>query len=222
MTTSHTYADPGNYTATLKVTDDDGATGMDSLLITVTGVVANKAPIAVAKANQTSGYAPLSVGFDGSSSTDSDGTIVDYGWNFGDGGTGVGSKVAHTYATPGTYTAVLTVTDDDGATNTSSITITVSVAVPTINAPSNLVAKSSSGNVLLKWTDNSNNEAGFVIERATKVKGVISPFVVVATVGAGVVSYSDPASPSTYIYRVYAYNAEITSAYSNLATVRVK
>ncbi|MBE3128800.1 MAG: PKD domain-containing protein, partial [Actinobacteria bacterium] len=50
--------------------------------------------------------------FDGSSSSDEDGTIVSYSWDFGDGSTGSGVTVTHTYNAPGNYKATLIVTDD--------------------------------------------------------------------------------------------------------------
>ena len=53
----------------------------------------------------------LSVGLDASASTDTDGTIAAYAWDFGDGGTGTGARPSHTYAAPGTYQVTLTVTE---------------------------------------------------------------------------------------------------------------
>ena len=58
--------------------------------------------------------------FDGSASSDSDGTVVGYAWDFGDGTTGSGATLNHTYTAGGTYTVVLTVTDNDGATGNVS------------------------------------------------------------------------------------------------------
>jgi hypothetical protein len=52
--------------------------------------------------------------FDGSTSSDVDGTIAEFAWDFGDGNTGTGVNPTHTYAAPGDYTVSLTVTDDDG------------------------------------------------------------------------------------------------------------
>ena len=72
----------------------------------------------------------LSCNFDGNGSTDPDGTIVSYAWTFGDGSSASGATPSNTYAAAGSYDVSLTVTDDDGATDTETRTITVS-APPT-------------------------------------------------------------------------------------------
>ncbi|HSG05007.1 MAG TPA: PKD domain-containing protein, partial [Nitrospiria bacterium] len=69
-----------------------------------------------------SGAVGTGVVFDGSGSTDSDGSIVTYDWDFGDGQTGTGVSPSHTYAASGIYTVTLTVTDNDGLTDTDSTT----------------------------------------------------------------------------------------------------
>ncbi|WP_143751886.1 PKD domain-containing protein, partial [Maribacter sp. 4U21] len=81
-------------------------------------------PVAVADSDVTEGLAPLAVGFDGSGSIDDIG-IATYTWDFGDGATGTGETVSHTYTVAGIYTATLTVTDGGGATDTDTLTITV-------------------------------------------------------------------------------------------------
>jgi PKD repeat protein len=106
-------------------------------------------PVAVAFATPTSGVAPLEVTFDGSGSSDPDGSIAGYSWSFGDGTTGSGVTVKHTYSAAGTYTTTLVVTDND--TQTAKATVTVAVTAAGTNQPPIAVAKAtpSSGGVPL-------------------------------------------------------------------------
>lgn len=60
--------------------------------------------------------------FSGDRSWDYDSAIASYAWNFGDGATATGSRVTHSYSTPGAYTVKLTVTDTQGASDTDTIT----------------------------------------------------------------------------------------------------
>jgi PKD repeat protein len=92
--------------------------------------VENKLPIASIDASPSSGQVPLTVSFDGSGSSDPDGSITAYGWVFGDGATATGAKVSHQYTAAGTFTAKLTVTDDSGGSVSTTRTITVSAAPP--------------------------------------------------------------------------------------------
>jgi PKD repeat protein len=82
----------------------------------------NQPPVA----SFTSAVTGLGAAVDGSGSTDSDGTIASYAWDFGDGGKATGATASHTYAAAGTYTVKLTVTDDKGATGVKSAAVTVS------------------------------------------------------------------------------------------------
>jgi PKD repeat protein len=184
--------------------------------------------------------APLLVELDGSLSTD-DSMIVSYAWDLGDGTTATGDTVKHTYDA-GTYTATLTVTDDEGATGTATLSITVdpdtSTPPPVDNtapaAPTNLtliLVKSGKGkdkvvtDATLNWTDNSDNETGFVIERCleeTTGKGKnrvitcdISGYV---TIDANTTSQS-VLFDSPYRYRVKAVNDAGDSAYTNEVSI---
>lgn len=130
VTASKTFNTPGNVTVTLTVADNRGATGTATRSISVT---ANAAPVAAFTATPISGRAPLLVSFDASGSRDTDGTIASYVWTFGDTGTGTGVTPQHTYNTGGTFTATLTVTDNEGATGTLSRVITVAPPVGSVS-----------------------------------------------------------------------------------------
>lgn len=98
-----------------------------AVLILLTGCTAiNSPPVASFTRSPSFGECPLSVSFNASASRDSDGSIVSYGWTFGDGGSGTGVTTSHTYQNAGTYVAVLRVTDNDGSTDTATRTISVS------------------------------------------------------------------------------------------------
>ena len=74
----------------------------------------NVAPVASFTISAQVGSAPLTVDFSAVLSVDEDGVIVQFEWDFGDGTSGTGEAIAHTYDTEGTYVVVLRVTDDDG------------------------------------------------------------------------------------------------------------
>ncbi len=76
-------------------------------------------------ASFTSTATGLSIGVDGTASSDVDGHVATWAWDFGDGTTGSGATAAHTYAAAGTYTVTLTVTDDRGATASTSRVVVV-------------------------------------------------------------------------------------------------
>ncbi len=116
VTVDHAYADDGIYTVTLTLTDNDGATGTAS----ATKTVLNRQPVALFTENATTVLTGVTIRFNASGSYDLDGTIASYFWDFGDGTNATGMIVDHAYADNGAYTVTLTVTDDDGATDTET------------------------------------------------------------------------------------------------------
>ncbi|MEP2238632.1 MAG: PKD domain-containing protein [Maribacter sp.] len=119
----YTYNTPGVFNATLIVTDSDGLTGESTIEITVDDVVIDN-PTAVASADVTSGDAPLVVSFTGDQSVGVN-DIVSYEWDFGNGDTSTEANPTYTYNTPGTFDAILIVTDSEGLTGESTIEIIV-------------------------------------------------------------------------------------------------
>jgi len=103
-------AAPGVRTITIQ------ATGGSATSTTVFSILDNRVPEARFIADPSTGSIARAVSFDASNSTDSDGNIITYHFAFGDGASANGKKVTHKYATVGTYTVVLTVTDNDQAT----------------------------------------------------------------------------------------------------------
>jgi len=91
----------------------------------------NEDPVASFLASPTTGTAELLVSVDASASIDNDGNIVTYDWNFGDGNTATGIMASNNYLNMGTYTITLTVTDDDGAMNSTTQNIVVDEVVIT-------------------------------------------------------------------------------------------
>jgi len=110
---NHTYTLEGTYQVKLTVTDDDGATGNITNPVTVVRP-ANLLPVAAFGTSMNK----LALSVDAGDSSDSDGTISSYAWDFGDGATGTGKTASHTYLAADTYTVGLTVTDNDGTPGT--------------------------------------------------------------------------------------------------------
>jgi PKD repeat protein len=103
----------------------------------------NQAPTAVAAVS----CSDLSCTADGTGSSDVDGSIAAYSWDFGDGTTAGGAKATHTYAQAGDHTVTLTVTDNEGATGSAGRTVSVSAPPPPAPAPSVAYVGSSAVNV---------------------------------------------------------------------------
>jgi PKD repeat protein len=97
-------------------------------------------------------------------STDSDGTITGWSWNFGDNQTSTLKNPSHTYAADGNFTVRLTVTDDDGATNTATVTVAVNTT-PGNNPPVANFTTSRNGRTVT-FTDTSTDADGTVVQRS--------------------------------------------------------
>ena len=144
VTDSHVYATPGTYVVRLTVIDNDGLTGNDTRLVEVM-----PKPIAPVPVPPRKKYPPVAVArvdtnlttvgtwllADGSQSSDSDGKIDTYVWEFGDSGVGRDSYSAHSYTMPGAYVVRLVVTDTDGLSDDDTCIV---VILPKLSPPHRL------------------------------------------------------------------------------------
>jgi glucose/arabinose dehydrogenase len=113
----------------------------DGTVHRITYTAANQPPTAVITANPTNGPVPLAVSFDGTGSSDPEGKPLSYSWDLnGDGtfGDATGPTASYTYTTAGVYHPSLRVTDDQGAADTASVTVTAGNTAPVavIDSPS--------------------------------------------------------------------------------------
>ena len=123
----HAYVHSGRFSVVLTVVDNRQASAAATSEVTV-----DVPPIASFSASLKAAPRGVPIRFDGSASIDSDGTIVSYGWDFGDGQTAAGISATHAYAENGTFTVRLTVTDDLGAIDNTAGSIEIGNRAPTI------------------------------------------------------------------------------------------
>jgi PKD repeat protein len=127
---SHSYSvtAPTDFTVTLTVTDNEGATGVATHTVSV-APAANTAPTA----DFTHAcFGGATCNFTSTSTDAAPGTIATYAWNFGDGTTAAVANPTHVYliSVPTDFTVTLTVTDNQGATGVTTQTFTVSPPPP--------------------------------------------------------------------------------------------
>jgi len=116
---THTYQHPGTYLVKLTVIDEDGK--LDSEILAI--VATNPPPVAKFTVSNERPSAGALVDFDASASYDSNGEVVAYSWDFGDGNSGSGVATNHSYTDGGYYVVSLIVTDDQGETGTARLAI---------------------------------------------------------------------------------------------------
>jgi PKD repeat protein len=199
------------------------AGGYDALVTCwrVPGALANRPPTAVMTATPSTGVAPLNVTFDGSKSTDPDGSVASWSWSFGDGTLGTGSATTHLYTTAGTFAVSLTVTDNGGASSTATASIVVTSGLPA--APKSLTAVAlTSSSIGLKWINGATAQSSVKIERCTG--SGCTNFVQVAALPGTATTFTNNglARKTVYTYRVRANAAAGDSPYSNSASARTQ
>ena len=133
---SHSYAEPGGqFTVSLTVTDNDGATVTSTEQVDLAANVAPTASFTFSCTDLTCTFA------DGS--TDADGTIEGYDWDFGDGQTSTEQSPEHSYAVAGDYVVALTITDSRDSTGNASRSVRVPPPPPHVGPTAAFTASCS-------------------------------------------------------------------------------
>ncbi len=216
-------SDHETYTYYIKATNEYGASAWSEA--TVHMPTTNELPqVSITAATPTNGPYTLPVSASGSAS-DSDGTITNYVWNFGDGYAGsvqsgaTLTNATYAYRYPGTYELTLSAFDDQGMAGTTTTTIEVEGHIP--NTPTNLTAiDMDEQTIRLAWNDVSVNETEFVIQRGTD--GLT--FATIGTAEQDAEAYDDSAdliAPTPYYYRVASTNDDGISEWSNIAVTNI-
>lgn len=160
---TYTYRAAGAYTVILTVLDNAQQSAIHTQIVTV---VASAPPVA----SFTAACTELACSFDASGSSDTDGVIASYAWNFADGSTGWGVNVSHAYLAAGTYTVTLVVTDNGGATSTQARSVTVvppEMHVGDLDASSTMHQRSWSATVVIEIHDRAHGPIGGVAVSAS-------------------------------------------------------
>lgn len=131
----------GEHTLTLLVTDDDGATDVDTVIVTITAPSTNQLPLAVAGddriVSDSDGQAGETVALNGAMSSDADGELVLYEWLVGQATVIARGPTAEVRLPDGPQQITLRVTDNEGGTATDTVTITVATPAPTVGPIAN-------------------------------------------------------------------------------------
>ena len=139
VSATHSYAAAGSYQVTLIVTDNGGLTGEVTHTIQINETPPVSQPPAAAISGPVNGLVGDTLSFDGSGSSDKDGSIVSYAWNFGDGDTASGVSADHAYQQAGIYQISLMVTDDSGLTGETTHSIQIDEVAPANLPPTEFI-----------------------------------------------------------------------------------
>jgi ribosomal protein L14/predicted esterase len=172
----------GTYVFTLKVTDNGGATATSTVTVTV-NAAPNQAPVANAGSNINITLPTNNTTLNGSASSDPDGTISTYAWSKTSGPASYsisnagGATPAVSNLAQGVYVFTLQVTDNGGATATSTVTVTVNAApnqAPVANAGSNISITLPTNNTTLNGSASSDPDGTISTYAWSKTSGPAS------------------------------------------------
>jgi PKD repeat protein len=213
----------GSYSFQLKVTDNGGAIAMDTIIVTVNPAPVNQPPIANAGAAIIITLPTNIANLDGSASTDPDGTIASYVWSQVSGPSTATIASASTAKTgisglqQGVYVFSLLVTDNLGATNSNTVTVTVNPAPiipPVANAGSSSTITLPTNSINLNGSLSSDPDGTIVSYSWTQISGPSS-----ATILGGTLA---TATATNMVAGVYTFQLTVTDNSGASASASVK
>ncbi len=208
-------SDPGVNRYRVAAIDASGASDFGNVAeITLLGT---EEPVASFTATPTSGFAPLLVTFDGTSSQAFGGGPVDsFTWSFGDGSSATGAAPTHTFAAPGSYTVILRVQSGFGVDATSSVVTSLGLIAP----QSLLALAPARGRVDLTWSNPPSTTTSLTVQRCARIN--CTSFSPIATVAPSTTAYTDISvkRKKVYTYRLLAADGsgEVTSNTTTVVT----
>ncbi len=218
VSAGHAYAAAGAYTVTVSVTDDEGATGSDTLTVEVVETSNNPPVVDVGPdVGLVAGDTLTRVGSFSDPDEDTWTATVDYGDGSGPQPLTLNADktfaLSHAYPTEGSYAVTVTVTDSAGANGSDSLTVVVEpVVVEPPPAPSDLRAAAKSTKVQLLWTH--VGAESYNVYRANSAGG---PYTLIANTTSTYSTYLDEGLTNgvTYYYVVTSVTAGVESVHSN-------
>ena len=168
---NHTYLEDGIYEAALTVEDDLGARANATMIITVR----NRSPVASFTESTLTPLVNENVTFNATQSSDLDGTIIQYIWDFGDGTNSTETVATHIYSSNGTFIVTLFVTDNDNST--ASANKTLAVILPSLQTQVQMLQSEDRTIRQEKSLENLSPDTSLVFARVCrgkKIKGLIS------------------------------------------------
>lgn len=199
----------GRHTGYVTISTGSTTLKVGVCLDVLSGSPPNAAPRAQFTATPAAGAVPFAVTFDAGASSDADGSIASYRWDFGDRSFGTGVTAPHTYTAAGIYSAVLTVEDDDGATDAAVSNITAAPALTGVTlsgSPGAPVATST------PVTLTATAIGGYQVQYKFLVKGSAG-WVPLTGYQSGNTCLWTPTTPGYYEARAYARNTGSLNAY---------
>jgi PKD repeat protein len=166
-TTTHEYSSSGNFTVTLTVTDNRSSKGNTTRDVQIENVIP---PVAHFNIQPQEGSINTRFEFDGSSSTDSDGRIQSYIWEFGDGNEKSGARVSHKFSKKGDFSVRLTVTDNDGLQGTRDKSVKI-IGQPPIASFTVTPSTGSLSTIFTFDASGSRDDDGRIVEYRWLIEG---------------------------------------------------